>query len=180
MLVQPIFIARLKPRICSTQDTMLTTLSNYHLLSPYAHIIKIFFGGDSSLLGQCCVTQYSITSHYTLTLNNTATKASNLINHSSFKIRQSEGESYLYSVPKVITQFVHADVNTVNLLAILKVYDILNIDTYLSWSKTEIIFTWARGSSGALESWSWSPLMTLSCMRVSIGTFLNCWWWDFR
>jgi len=77
-------------------------------------------------------------------------------------------------------QFVHADVNTVNLLAILKVY-ILNIETYLSRSETETIFTWARGSSGALEPWSWRPLMTLSCMRVSIRTtFLNCWWRDFR
>jgi hypothetical protein len=39
-------------------------------------------------------------------------KASNLTNHLSFKIHPSEGESYLYRVPKLIMQFVHADVNT--------------------------------------------------------------------
>jgi hypothetical protein len=44
-LVQTIFTARTEAWICSTQGTMLTTLCNYQLLSPYAYIIKIFFGG---------------------------------------------------------------------------------------------------------------------------------------
>jgi len=60
-LVQPIFIARLEPRICSTQGTMLTTLSNYHLPSPYAHIIKIFWGGfKPSWTMLCHPTQHHI------------------------------------------------------------------------------------------------------------------------
>jgi hypothetical protein len=79
-LVQPIFIARLDPRICSTQGTTLTALRNYHLPRPYAHIIKIFFGGfkpSSTML--CHPTQHQILLHFNPQLHS----------HKSFKSHKS-------------------------------------------------------------------------------------------
>lgn len=148
---------------------------------------KIFMGGFKPY-GQRCITQHNITFHYTRTLNDIAMKASNPINHLFFKIRQRGGIIFVQSAKShhaVCSCWREQCKFTGNTESVGYVcpYDQLklNIETYLSWRKTEIIFTWARGSSGALEPWSWGPLMTLGSMGVSIGTtFLNCRWRDFR